>query len=171
MRLDDLEKSTPDPGPNNTPVVTVLLWEVAEDPSVRNRPPVRVPLGTDWLIRPADLGLALRYVLTAWAPPAPDRLATEQKLLGRVVEFFYRHAILAGPELAGELAGTNSALAVTMAALSLDDRTRLWGLLAPKYRLSLFYDVRVVDMPFADSTTVKAVQERRIEAVMPGSWK
>ncbi|HJZ57474.1 MAG TPA: hypothetical protein VKE74_21070, partial [Gemmataceae bacterium] len=37
-----------DPPTPNRPVVTVCLWEIAEDPSVRNRPPTQVQNGAKW---------------------------------------------------------------------------------------------------------------------------
>jgi Pvc16 N-terminal domain len=157
-----------------TPVVTISLWEIAEDPSVRNRPPTRVQLpGTDkWEIRAADLGLVQRYVIAAWAPATDAgvtaRLRTEQQLLGIAAEFFHRNALLSGGMLAGQLAGTNQALGVTMAPPSIEDRVRLWhGLVNRAVPVALYYEVRVVNMPIDARVETAAVKERRIGPPSP----
>jgi hypothetical protein len=158
VRVDNL--LGPDP---QAPALTLFLFEILEDPSTRNQPRVRVPQANGVKIRKPDLTLVLRYLITPWI----DNLNapyTDQLLLGRITQVFYENAILAGPQLQGTtLAGTSSALKVTMAPLTLEDRTRIWGALHKDYRLSITYEVRVIRIEPLDAQLVGTVNNRRLE--------
>ena len=104
-------QSTPTSSPPN---VSLFLFEVLEDPSARNRPRVREPDNGQVKIRKPDLTLLLRYLITPWS----DQQATVQKILGRITQLFYDHAIISGTDLRGSSLSTSSdALKVTMAPL------------------------------------------------------
>jgi hypothetical protein len=64
-------------------------------------------------------------MVTAWGG---DRHA-EQRMLGRVLQVLYDDAILDGLELSGVLAGTPAHLLVSLVALELEDRARVWSAL------------------------------------------
>ena len=69
------------------------------------------------------MALVLRYLIAAWAG---DRL-TEHKLLGRAMLSLYDGAIVSGPDLQGtSLKNTHEALKITLAPLTLEERTRVW---------------------------------------------
>ncbi len=123
--------------------LTIFLFEMGEDPSARNHPRVRgLARPTITLTKP-PLALILRYLLTAWGG---DRL-TEQRLLGRATQALYDGALISGPDLRGvSLIGTNETLKVTLAPLSLENQTRVWWSVQKPYRLSLSYEVRVVNL-------------------------
>jgi hypothetical protein len=132
--------------------LTIFLFEMGEDPSARNHPRVRgfaTPNST--LMKPPQ-ALILRYLLTAWGG---DR-ETEHRLLGRAMQALYDGALISGPELRGtSLIGSNETLKVTLSPLSLENQTRVWWAMQKPYRLSLSYEVRVVNL---DSETI----ERRV---------
>ena len=156
--LHDLQFNTP---PTN-PQLTIFLFEIAEDPSARNRPRIRETEPPDLKIRKPPVALVLRYLLTAWGS---DPL-TAQLILGRTIQALYDKAILSGPDLAGPpdvLAGTDEVLKVTMAPLSLEERTRVWHAVQKPYRLSVSYEVRVVNLESEDVTLAKPVTRRTLE--------
>jgi uncharacterized protein DUF4255 len=155
--LDDL---TAPPVTTTNPVVTLFLYDIVEDPSARNRPKMRRVVGTDVLIRKQPLALTLRYMLTAWGG---DR-QTEQRMLGRSLQILYEDAILDGPDLQGVLTGTDAQLHVSLAPLHLEDRARVWFAIGQTYRLSINYEVRVVNLDVSFEETASAVLERRLEA-------
>lgn len=145
------------------PKVSLFLYEVIEDPSTRNRPRVRVPAQATGRLqtRKPDLTLLLRYLITPWieemAPPYTDQL-----ILGRLAQVLYEHALLQGADLKGStLPRSAEVLKVTMAPITLEDRTRIWNCLQLPYRTSLTYEVRVANITPELSSEVSAVGEAR----------
>lgn len=138
----------------------VFLFEAREDPSQRNRPRVReiVP-PQDILLRKPPLALLLRYLLIPWSG---DRL-TDHRILGRVMQVLYDGAIISGLQLAGSLDGTSEALKITLAPLTLEELTRVWHAVQKPYRLSLTYEVRVVNLDTETSTASRPVSDRVLD--------
>ena len=143
--------------------VTVFLYELIEDPSARNRPRPREPQNGSTSIAKPRSTLLLRYLITPWSPSRD----TDQILLGRVVQYFHNHPIIAGPDLVGQgatpssgLGGSAEALKVTMAPITLEDRTRIWHTVELKYRLSLTYEVRVVNIDVTAGEVVPVIGSR-----------
>jgi len=129
--------------PPPRPLLTVTLYDVVEDPGARNRPNERRyvpgPPARIVMTRP-PASLLLRYLLTPWSgDPFSD-----QRVLGRAVQMLYDNAIISGPDLRGSLFGRDESVQVTMAPLSLEDRTHVWRSINANYRLSVNYEVRVV---------------------------
>jgi hypothetical protein len=146
--------------PTDPPTVTLFLYQVLEDGTVRNRPKTsRIVNGNVLTARP-PLGLSLHYMISAWGG---DR-HTEQRMLGRVMQILYDDAVLDGPELLGVLAGTPATLHVSLQPLNLDDRARVWWAIGQTYRLSVNYEVRVANIDPESELTTAPVRERNVEA-------
>jgi hypothetical protein len=146
--------------------MTLFLFETVEDPSARNRPKVRVtpppPNGIAFTKPP--MALLLRYMLTPWSG---DRL-TDHKLVGRTLQVLYDGAILTGTQLQGtSLSGTNQALKVTLSPLTLEERARVWYAIEKPYRLSLTYEVRVVNLDAEAVELVTPVSQRSVNYLGP----
>lgn len=144
--------------------LTIFLFEVVEDPSAKNRPPVREVINQAVFTRKPPVALLLRYMLTPWSG---DRM-TDHKILGKVIETLYDGAIIVGPKLQGGLANTDAVLNVNMAPITLEDRTRVWYSVQKPYRLSLTYEVRVVNLDSTLQERTGLVQSRRITPERPG---
>ena len=149
--------------PRDPPRVTLFLYDIVEEATVRNRAKSTEVVGTDLRLRKQPLGLALHYMVTAWGG---DR-ATEQRLLGRVLQVMYDDAIVDGLELAGELAGTPSALRVSLCPTHLEDRARVWWAIGQPYRLSINYEVRVVDIDATTTVLSRPVRTGSIDYRVP----
>ncbi len=148
--------------PPTIPQLTIFLFDIAEDPSARNRPRIRETDPPDLKIRKPPVALVLRYLLTAWGSNAK----TAQLILGRTIQALYDKAILSGPDLAGPdgvLAGTDEVLKVTMSPLSLEERSRVWHAVQKPYRLSVSYEVRVVNLESEDVTLARPVTRRTLD--------
>jgi hypothetical protein len=123
--------------------LTVFLFEVGEDPSARNRPRRRDLSPPFLATSKPPMALVLRYLLTAWGG---DRL-TEHRLLGRAMQVLYDGSLISGPDLQGaSLRGSNETLKVTLSPLSLENLTRVFWSVQRPYRLSLSYEIRVVNL-------------------------
>jgi hypothetical protein len=146
--------------PTNPARVTLFLFEILEDPSARNRPRVREPAGHRVRIRKPLLTLILRYLITPWSG-SPE---TDQKILGRVSQLIYDASIVSGNALSGpSLAGSSESLKLLLSPLTLEERTRIWNAVQKPYRLSMTYEVRVVNIDPKDSFTVPRVSSRDLK--------
>lgn len=154
--LDDLRGNA-----NNTPArLTIFLYDVQEDMSQRNRPHTRGVLPPDDLsIRKPPMALVLRYLMTPWS----DSRLTDQIILGRTMQVLYDDAILNGTQLAGGLALTDQALKVTLVPLTLDERSRVWFSIQKPYRLSVAYELRVVNLDGELFDRRRPVSSRRLD--------
>lgn len=153
--LNDLSETVQTPPPK----LTVFLYEIAEDPTSRNRPPVRSQPPGPMTSRKPPMALLLRYLITPWGGDQ----ATQHRMLGRALQTFYDDAILDGAQLSGGLAGSVDQLHVTLTPLTLDQKSWVWYAIQKPYRLSLNYEIRVVDLDSAVETPVRPVRSRIIE--------
>lgn len=143
--------------------VTLFLFEISEDPSARNRPARREVSPPNLVIHKPAMALAVRYLVTPWSGDRP----TDHRILGRVMQFLYDNAILSGPALQGGLAGTDQALKITLVPLTLEERTRVWHSVQRAYRLSVIYEVRVVNLVSEQADTVRPVARRTLDHAVP----
>jgi hypothetical protein len=152
----------------NPPTMVLFLYEVSQDPITRNRPPLREDVPGGVLRIKPPLPLILRYLLT---PFAGDR-STEQRILARTMQALYDRPIKLGPDLAGDpaplgLVGSNVALKVHLGMLTLEERTRIWQSIHRPYRLSVVYEVRLIELDAEEQTADSIVRSRRLESLMP----
>ncbi|MGI9333171.1 MAG: DUF4255 domain-containing protein [Gammaproteobacteria bacterium] len=138
--------------------MTIFLYEMIEDPSVRNRPPTQRLSGTNLRSTRTPVPLILRYLLTAWSG---DRL-TDHRIMGRAIQALHDDALLSGPQLQGGLAGTSEAIKLKLAPLTLEELTRVWSSVNQPYRLSVTYDVRVIRIDSNDVSTQPPVRSRTL---------
>ena len=148
--------------PANQPELSLFLYEIVEDGSVKNRPHVRTETAPNVIVRKPPLALKLKYLVTPWSRSRQ----TDQEMLGRVMQVLYDGAVLTGPQLQGDLANTSTSLKVSLAPLTLEERTRIWHAIQQRYRLSVNYEVRVVNIASRDQQTVRAVAERVLDAAV-----
>jgi hypothetical protein len=147
----------------NPAQLTIFLFDLGEDPSARNRPRVRGITPPNVTLTKPPMALLLRYLLTPWSG---DRL-TDHLILGRVMQVLYDGAILSGPDLRGNLANTDQALKITLAPLSLEERTRVWHSVQRPYRLSISYEVRVVNLDSERIEQATPVSRRSLDYAAP----
>lgn len=144
--------------------VTLCLYDVVEDPSAKNRPRRKTvdPLGS-LRIEKAPMALLLRYLVTPWS----GTRAADHQILGRVMQILYDGAIIHGPALQGGLAGTSEALKITMAPIPLQERFWLWQAVQKAYRISVTYEVRVVNLDAVEAQLVRPVAARELDFHVP----
>ena len=144
--------------------LTIFLYEVVEDPSARNRPREQRATPPAITVQKPPMALVLRYMLTAWGA---DR-NTDYLILGRAMQVLYDGAIISGAQLVGTtLAGTQQALKVTLQLLTLEERTRVYNSVHQPYRLSVNYEIRVVNLDAVRSTRIPQVTDRTLDFATP----
>ena len=154
--------TTPVAVPPPRPLLTLTLYDLVEDPCARNRPNRRQfdPVLQRIVTTRPPASLMLRYLVTPWSG---DPLS-DLRVLGRAVQTLYDHGIISGPDLRGSLFDADEAVQVTMAPLSLEDRTHVWRSINSNYRLSANYEVRVVHIePTAELASAPPVRRRSLE--------
>jgi len=142
--------------------MTIFLFEVVEDATLRNRPPNRTVISPDLAVSRPPIPLILRYLLTPWSG---DRL-TDHRIMGRALQVLYDGAILSGPQLQGGLVGTSEAIKLKLAPLTLEEQTRVWHAVQRPYRLSVTYDARVINIDSETSQLRRPVRSRSLAPAM-----
>jgi hypothetical protein len=149
--------------PAAPPRLTMFLYDIREDPSMRNRPKVREPDGNGFQVRKPPMALCLHYLLTAWG----GSRITEERMLGRVLQALYDQPILSGAMLTGSLAGLDEPIHITLVPLTLEEKARVWWSIQKPYRLSLNYEVRVANIASETVIGAQAVTGRTLDSALP----
>lgn len=126
--------------------INVFCYGLAVDASLRNADPIGVAAGEAG--RPA-LPLVLRYLLTPYSPDGDDLVA--QRLLGGALQALHSHPLLTREDLSSLAAFSDLSEQVEQVRISwqpLDDRDMfsLWSVFQAPYRLSVAFEVRVVQI-------------------------
>lgn len=116
--------------------LTLFLYRITQSSELRSP---ATPEGRN--VAPPALALELHYLLTAWA----DDARMEQTMLTWAMRAIQMHPVLDSSILSAD-AGWSASDTVQIVAeeLSLDDMSRIWDSLSPKYRMSVAYVARVV---------------------------
>ncbi len=124
--------------------LSVWLYRVTRDEFTLNRPPERVGPAE---LRPAPLPVRLHYLLSPiTGSRADDAPATEQVLLGKVLQALADHPQLRGVDLKDDFEGTRAVMSTRFESLTIDELARVWDALDTSYRTSVSYEVTVVDI-------------------------
>ena len=150
-----------DGGTANT--VSLFLYQILENPHMKNEEGIRV---NDAQLQVPPLVLDLFYLVT----PYSEDKTQEKYILGKVMQIFYDHAILAGTVLQGSLADSDEELRLVAHPLSLDDLTKIWSAFQEvAYRLSVAYLVTPVRIDSPRLTGMQRVVAKELpQAFMEG---
>jgi hypothetical protein len=120
------------------------MYRVARDEETLNAPNVRV--GTS-LLRPPPLPMRAHYLITPITDiRTPAGTELEQVILGKVLQSLYDRSTLRGADLRDDFVGTDTALTVRLETLSLQELYEIWDALEGSYRLSVSYEVSVLNI-------------------------
>ena len=116
--------------------LTLFLYGIAQN----GEPRTPVAPGGRSVANP-PLAIELHFILTAWA----DDARMEQTVLTWAMREIQMHPVLDSTSLSSEGGwAASDAVQIVPAELSLDEMSRVWNLLSPRYRLSVGYVARVV---------------------------
>lgn len=159
VRIDDLQTT-----PANSNLLTLFMFRITEDGHSRNRPAeVRLTAApTTAELRRPPLALCMHYMLTPWGQHFPEN----HRIMGEAMRTLHDNAIVTGASLVGSLAPDED-LHITMVPVSFEDQLRLWYAINKPYRLSLYYEVRVVRIESTTPFTRAVVRERGLVPAEP----
>lgn len=152
------------------PAVTLCLYRVSVNGSMRNSPARRVvqPNGATQVFR-APLPLDLYYLLTAWA----SNVEMQQRILGWSMRLLHDTPLLPATLINSHTTDVqafdaNEAVELTLDQLVLQDWLAVWDKLKPKMQTSVCYIARLVTL---DSTSqlqeAAPVQTRVFDMAQP----
>lgn len=150
--------------------INLFLYKVQESPSLKNM---------DWQPRlddptrliPPPLSLHLYYLMTPHA--ANDQQtgnATAHQILGEAMRVFYENPILPDDYLVEEMSGAREQIKIIQNPFELEEMGTVWSTFAQPYRLSVAYEVSVVQLdmlPAKERTMAERVRQvgvPRVEA-------
>ena len=127
--------------------LSLWLYQVAENEHLKNQPPVRLPPGPagDAAQATTPLAMDLYYLVTPFLTSAPDSptIVSDHLLLGLTMQALYDNSIVVLRDPARDVA---EELRIVLCRLTLEELTRVWHALREPYRLSVCYQVRVVQI-------------------------
>ena len=139
--------------------LSIYLYRIVENGDMKNRLPELRALNSEHQSQYPPLSLNLYYLITPLTCKAADK---DSRILGKAMQIFNDHGILAGEDLQGVLANTTEELRLTLDPISIEDMMRIWGGFMRPYRLSVSYEVKVVYIDSERQRTVTPVQSRQL---------
>lgn len=114
--------------------LSVFLYQITEDPHLKNRPPV----ATDSVSRhrPPPMALRFHYLLTPFGP-SPQATAL---IVGKILETLYDNSTLTIVDPTTE---QTENVRVIFETLTIEELGRVWEAMNEPYRISLAYQLRV----------------------------
>ncbi|MEX2283701.1 MAG: DUF4255 domain-containing protein [Gemmatimonadota bacterium] len=114
--------------------LSLFLYQITEDPFMKNRPEQRSNGVTQQRVPP--MALRFHYLITPYA----DNAHANALILGKVLETLYDNSTLT---IEDPLTQQTEEIRVIFETLSLPELAEVWEALKEPYRLSLAYQVRV----------------------------
>ncbi|MFP1624509.1 DUF4255 domain-containing protein [Streptomyces sp. 5K101] len=172
-----VETRKPPNEPPAEPTITVFLYQVTPNPSMRNADlPTRAADGT--LRKRAAAALDLHYLISAYGEEAE---LVGQRLIGCVVRTLHEIPVLPKdvielaaerPHLAGsDLAESPQKVRFSPIVMDIDETSKLWGMLhQTPYSLSVAYQASLVLLEGREQPTpAKPVEERTVKVLPFGA--
>jgi hypothetical protein len=133
--------------------LSLWLYQVQHNEFLRNQPPLRVPQKDDSIQFP-PLALNLFYLLT----PSTNSVEGDQMVLGRSLQILHDNSTLLLEST--EQPGTGEELRLSMCQRDLRELADVWDALEQPYRLSVCYEVRLVQIESNRIQRTGKVRER-----------
>jgi hypothetical protein len=132
------------------PNITVFLYRIGVNPTMRNNPRRMRP---DGHLQPTPLPVELSFLITAWAKDTRDEL----RIVGRILQVLYDHRELGGADLIGTSWEPDDSVQLILESLPLEDHYRIWDANEVPYRLSLTYMARVIGLSSMETLIVPPI--------------
>jgi hypothetical protein len=126
--------------------INLFLYRVREHPQLRNLDYQLKPGATGTLVAP-PLSLVLSYLVTAHAVSDPQTgNADAHAILGEAMRVFHQHPVVPQASLEDDLDEAREELRIVQVPLDTEEISRLWGTFEKPFRLSVMYEVSVVQL-------------------------
>lgn len=140
--------------------INLFLYRVQENTTLKNAD-WRVKPGQPTQLTPPPLSLNLYYLMTSYA--LNDSLtgnATAHEILGEAMRVFHEHPIVPQSYLVTGLHPAREQIKIMLSPLDLEELSRVWGTFSQPFRLSVMYEVSVVQLELlSERPMAKRVQQ------------
>lgn len=151
-----------EPGGGNRRV-NLFLYKAQENAALKNLDwqPKR---GNSAQLVPPPLSLNLFYLMTPYAPnDAQTGNSTAHEILGEAMRVLYENPIVSSEYLVEGLADADQQIRIMLNTLDLEELSRVWNTFTQPFRLSVLYEVSVVQIDML--TESERVMAARVRAV------
>ena len=126
--------------------INLFLYRILENPTLKNLD-WQVKRGNSALLVPPPLSLNLHYLMTPYAPNDPQTgNATAHEILGEAMRVFHEHAVVPQDMLLPGLRNATEEIKIMLNPLDPDELGRVWSTFSQPFRLSVMYEVSVVQL-------------------------
>ncbi len=152
--------------------MNLFLYKVQENPAFKNVD-WQVKRGSPGTLVPPPLSLNLFYLMTPYAPN--DGLtgnATAHEILGEAMRVFYENPIVPHDYLVEGLRDAREQLQIIQNTLDMEELARVWSTFTQPFRLSVLYEVSVVQLdmlPASERPMPKRVRQTGVDVRAPFS--
>ena len=155
--------------------INLFLYKIHESTTLKNLDwQVKRVEPTQTLLVPPPLSLTLFYLMTPYAPNDPNTgNATAHAILGEAMRVFAEYPIVPQTYLVPELQNAPEHIQIMLNTLDLEELSRVWSTFSQPFRLSVLYEVSVVQLdmlgerPMAKQVERVGVPRIRAEAPYP----
>lgn len=146
--------------------INLFLYRILENSALKNLD-WQVKRGEPSRIVPPPLSLNLYYLMTPYAQNDPLLgNATAHQMLGETMRVFHEHAIVPQDALVQGLRGAAEQIKIMLNPLDPDELGRIWSTFSQPFRLSVMYEVSVVQLELdSDRAMGKRVQRTGVPDV------
>ena len=143
--------------------INLFLYKVQENPHLKNMD-WQVKRGEPTQLVPPPLSLNLFYLMTPYAKNDPQTgNATAHEILGEAMRVFYENPIVPQDYLVDGLQDAREQIKIMQNTLDLEELSQIWGTFTEPFRLSVLYEVSVVQLDMLpESERVMAKRVRQI---------
>jgi hypothetical protein len=126
--------------------INLFLYRILENTTLKNLD-WQVQRGNPSFIAPPPLSLNLHYLMTPYAQNDPlTGNATTHEILGEAMRVFHEHAVVPQDVLMPGLRNAREEIKIMLNPLDLDELGRIWSTFSHPFRLSVMYEVSVVQL-------------------------
>lgn len=132
--------------PGSSPRINLFLYKVQESPYMKNMD-WQVKIGQANRLTPPPLSLSLFYLMTPYTQNDPQTgNSTAHAILGEAMRVFYENPVVPAQYLVPGLQNAREGLKIMLNTLDLDELSRVWATFTQPFRLSVLYEVSVVQL-------------------------
>lgn len=129
-----------------TPRINLFLYRIEENAFLKNQDFMLKPGDSSQLV-PTPLSLNLYYLMTPYAQNDPQTgNSTAHEILGEAMRVFYENSVIPQQFLETDLQGAREDFRIILNALDPEEIGRLWTTFAQPFRLSVRYQISVVQI-------------------------
>lgn len=143
--------------------INLFLYKVQENPSLKNLD-WQVKRGEPTRLVPPPLSLNLFYLMTPYAPNDPQTgNSIAHEILGEAMRVFYENPFVPQDYLVDGLKDARERIKIIQNTLNLDELSQVWSTFTQPFRLSILYEISVVQLDMlSESERVMATRVRQI---------